>query len=213
MNGGAGDAAPSRTTIGRRRLLSLASAGSAAALFPRAGRAATDADVLADRADRLAALGREWESLTTSCNIGEVKRELLGQDQKASLIEEAGQLALFNKDATMVIKCRRTPLPASEVLKGADRTVVRALERLIPEADDPDALITLREAYEQHETEAEAAAYLSRSGDFGVNNPFLKGSRPASEDIFLERARVKAVETEQTLRSALSLIRQQNPIT
>ena len=53
---------------------------------------------------------KNWDEKTTYCNFGEFKNELLSAENKGQLLEAAKEpILLYDKSATMKVKCRKDP--------------------------------------------------------------------------------------------------------
>jgi len=147
-----------------------------------------------------------WEEETTLCNYAEVTRELLQQKNKDKLLEAAKTNALFNKDVSMVVKCKRNPAPIREVmgfedvehpLYRADKTIAKLRKKA-----DPDALEDFIEAEEAWNRVASSADSMSYGSSMRASalGEFKKGEAEASDRSFLESERRELTKARDTLK-------------
>lgn len=111
-----------------------------------------------------------WDDQTTECNFAEVTRELLETKNKAALLEAAKTNALFNKDVSMVVKCKRNPAPIrvsmgfddfEHPLYGSTATVARCRSR-VADPDALDAYIDAEETWNQVYNSAKTMSYSAQ---------------------------------------------------
>jgi len=145
-----------------------------------------------------------WEEETTLCNYAEVTKELLETKNKAALLEAAKTNALFNKDATMVVKCKRTPQPIKDAmgfddleapLYKSDLTVARLRDRVDP--DMLDDYVEAEEKYAQIFASARTMTYSSSMREAEL--PVFKKGEEEGRDPF-DRERRELTKARDTLR-------------
>lgn len=160
-----------------------------------------------------------WEEETTLCNYAEVQRGLLESKNKQELLEAAKTNALFNKEVSMVIRCKRNPLAVREYLGLASdnhplHNAVSAIAKF-RKTVDPDSLeayVEAEETYSRLVASADAMAYGAGGGgrgggDFSANNEFAKGEKQdAKQSKLQEAARADVKQVRTALKTIVTLL-------
>ena len=149
-----------------------------------------------------------WTDLTTDCNYGEIRRELLVAENKQALLEAATQTS---KSGTMVTVCKSTGRLVREAL-GADQSplnnIVKLLEKpaivdRLPDDAAFEAFLKASELLQQALSGADAAAGLAAS-DFSAQTTFKRGETPSTPN--LDAAKGLVTEARDALRQVCSLV-------
>lgn len=149
-----------------------------------------------------------WEDATTDCRFGEVKRELLGIESKAELLEEASSFATFNKEKTMNVLCKRSTALARALVDGPSAQKVEGdLRRLAVRVPDEmeDEYLGLIESWSQMRSAASAAAFTAQTGDMSSLNTFVKGADDGGSENLVQ-ARRNVAEGARVLRRAMEIV-------
>lgn len=198
-----------RLLLGRRAALS----GLAATpLVPFAAAADSGADAVARLLAGEAVLDdllARWTELTTDCNYGEIRRELLDAGSKQQLLEEASGTS---KSATMVTVCKSTGRAVRAALGAtADGPLTRVGSLLEKPAllsrvdyDDLERFQAASEALQQALSAADAAAYFSATGDFSAQTTFKRGETPTTPN--LDAARQLVADAREALARVCRLV-------
>ena len=149
-----------------------------------------------------------WAEVTIDCMYAEVPRELLETKNKQALLEQATKNALFDKSASIQV-CKSTDRAVRQAL-GGDGPLSR-IDKLLgsPEILDgvaqgsEDRVVALSEQLQQALSAADAAAYMSETGDYSARTPFKQGESASSPN--LNAARSNIVEARDTLCALIQL--------
>ena len=196
-------------TLSRRGVACACSSALLLAVLPARTSAAVP-DRLSSGLERLEVLLAQWKDVTIDCQYADVPRELLETKNKEKLLKQATQNALFDKSASINV-CRSTDRAVRQAL---GTTATGPLSRLdkylmtpdfldsIPE-DRLDDAVALSERLQKALSGADAAAFMSETGDYSARTPFKEGEAPTAPN--LDAAKDMVSEARDLLRSLIAL--------
>ena len=202
-----------RGCVSRRALLQHATTGGAAvgaALLP-AVPAANAADALTP--ERLTAsvvaldkLLSDWTELVTDCTYAEVPRELLETKNKELLLEKASTLATFDKSSSINV-CKSTNKVVRQVLDKmpAPKQLQSPAFAALVEEDNFEAFLAASERYTNAVSAADAAAFLSATGDYSARTAFRPGETASTPNLDASRENVEMAR--DALKALTKLVR------
>jgi len=156
---------------------------------------AIEANVIVDSSDinrlkkgylQLNYLVTNWDEKTNYCVFGEIKKELLKDENKDELIKKAQYGGTFDKNpATVNIKCKRDPQvvreflglgnePIGLLLKNADNLMKKTSTLQLVDPDDLDKYIDAVEKYSENIAAADGLSYSART-DYSSTENTTKG--------------------------------------
>ena len=145
-----------------------------------------------------------WAELTTDCNYGEIRRELLESANKEALLKAATQTS---KSGTMVTMCKATGRLVREAIgsiSGIDKVLeTPALVARVAE-DEFDTFLGESERLQNSLSGADAAARAG-SSDFSAQTTFKRGERPSTPN--LDAARDQILDARDALEKVYQLVR------
>ena len=157
--------------------------------------------------NQLSYLVRNWDEKTNYCVFGEIKRELLSDDNKYELIESAKFGSTLDKNpATVNIKCKRDPQvvreflglgnePVALALKNAEALMRKPSTLQLVDPDDIDRYIEAIEKYSINVAAADGLSYAART-DYSSTENATKGDislKGSSKEDYLSKSK-QAVE-------------------
>jgi hypothetical protein len=157
--------------------------------------------------NQLSYLVRNWDEKTNYCVFGEIKRELLSDDNKYELIESAKFGSTLDKNpATVNIKCKRDPQvvreflglgnePVALALKNAEALMRKPSTLQLVDPDDVDRYIEAIEKYSINVAAADGLSYAART-DYSSTENATKGDislKGSSKEDYLSKSK-QAVE-------------------
>jgi hypothetical protein len=131
-------------------------------------------------------LMNNWDEKTNYCVFGEIKKELLSDDNKNELIDKAKYGSTLDKNpATVNIKCKRDPQVVREFLglgneaiglplKSADKLMKKPSTLMLVDPDDIDRYIDAVEKYSENIAAADGLSYSART-DYSSTENASKG--------------------------------------
>jgi hypothetical protein len=149
-----------------------------------------------------------WDDLTVDCRYGELRRELLSQESKQQLLQEASST---NKASTTVTVCKSTGRLVRNQLGATDEgplsRIASVLERpeLLDRLSD-EGLEPFQEASERLQrslSAADAAAYYA-ANDFSAQTTFKRGEVPTAPN--LDACRVEVEKARDSLAVVCKLL-------
>ena len=191
-----------------RRVVCAALATTAAARRPTTASAADPVMIAVQKIEAgLAVLDdvvARWAELTTDCNYGEIRRELLESANKEALLKAATQTS---KSGTMVTMCKATGRLVREAIgsiSGIDKVLeTPALVARVAE-DEFDTFLGESERLQNSLSGADAAARAG-SSDFSAQTTFKRGERPSTPN--LDAARDQILDARDALEKVYQLVR------
>ena len=191
-----------------RRVVCAALATTAAARRPTTASAADPVMIAVHKIEAgLAVLDdvvARWAELTTDCNYGEIRRELLESANKEALLKAATQTS---KSGTMVTMCKATGRLVREAIgsiSGIDKVLeTPALVARVAE-DEFDTFLGESERLQNSLSGADAAARAG-SSDFSAQTTFKRGERPSTPN--LDAARDQILDARDALEKVYQLVR------
>ena len=191
-----------------RRVVCAALATTAAARRPTTASAADPVMIAVQKIEAgLAVLDdvvARWAELTTDCNYGEIRRELLESANKEALLKAATQTS---KSGTMVTMCKATGRLVREAIgkvQGIDKVLeTPALVARVAE-DEFDTFLGESERLQNSLSGADAAARAG-SSDFSAQTTFKRGERPSTPN--LDAARDQILDARDALEKVYQLVR------
>ena len=191
-----------------RRVVCAALAMTAAARRPTTASAADPVMIAVQKIEAgLAVLDdvvARWAELTTDCNYGEIRRELLESANKEALLKAATQTS---KSGTMVTMCKATGRLVREAIgsiSGIDKVLeTPALVARVAE-DEFDTFLGESERLQNSLSGADAAARAG-SSDFSAQTTFKRGERPSTPN--LDAARDQILDARDALEKVYQLVR------
>ena len=191
-----------------RRVVCAALATTAAARRPTTASAADPVMIAVQKIEAgLAVLDdvvARWAELTTDCNYGEIRRELLESANKEALLKAATQTS---KSGTMVTMCKATGRLVREAIgsiSGIDKVLeTPALVARVAE-DEFDTFLGESERLQNSLSGADAAARAG-SSDFSAQTTFKRGERPSTPN--LDAARNQILDARDALEKVYQLVR------
>ena len=191
-----------------RRVVCAALATTAAARRPTTASAADPVMIAVQKIEAgLAVLDdvvARWAELTTDCNYGEIRRELLESANKEALLKAATQTS---KNGTMVTMCKATGRLVREAIgsiSGIDKVLeTPALVARVAE-DEFDTFLGESERLQNSLSGADAAARAG-SSDFSAQTTFKRGERPSTPN--LDAARDQILDARDALEKVYQLVR------
>ena len=191
-----------------RRVVCAALATTAAARRPTTASAADPVMIAVQKIEAgLAVLDdvvARWAELTTDCNYGEIRRELLESANKEALLKAATQTS---KSGTMVTMCKATGRLVREAIgsiSGIDKVLeTPALVARVAE-DEFDTVLGESERLQNSLSGADAAARAG-SSDFSAQTTFKRGERPSTPN--LDAARDQILDARDALEKVYQLVR------
>ena len=200
-----------RGSVSRRALVQSAAAAAVGAALLPAVPAANAADALTP--DRLTAsivaldkLLNDWTELVTDCTYAEVPRELLETKNKALLLEKASTLATFDKSSSINV-CKSTNRVVRQVLDkmpAPKQLQSPAFAELVAD-DNFEDLLAASERYTNAMSAADAAAFLSTTGDYSARTPFMIGETASTPNLDASRENVELAR--DALKALTKLLR------
>lgn len=149
-----------------------------------------------------------WAELTTDCNYGEIRRELLETANKEALLKAATQTS---KSETMVTMCKATGRLVREAI-GADKSPLSGIDKVLETPalvarvaeDEFETFLGESEKFQNSLSGADAAARAG-SSDFSAQTTFKRGERPSTPN--LDAARDQILDARDALEKVYRLVR------
>ena len=195
-----------------RRVVCAALATTAAARRPTTASAADPVMIAVQKIEAgLAVLDdvvARWAELTTDCNYGEIRRELLETANKEALLKAATQTS---KSETMVTMCKATGRLVREAI-GADKSPLSGIDKVLETPalvarvaeDEFETFLGESEKFQNSLSGADAAARAG-SSDFSAQTTFKRGERPSTPN--LDAARDQILDARDALEKVYRLVR------